>query len=123
MDEIRFKPFCPYNIILATQSRTEARWNISTCESYDLRFSNIFLSKGTFQRLEKLQVRVFRGLYFLSCQCGQLFPYLLFSSNSSLAIILFVSLLSLLELLFFFHDTKLFYFIFLFVSLFSLSFF
>jgi hypothetical protein len=52
-----------------------------------------------------------------------LFPYLLFSSNSSLTIVFLVSLLSLPKLLFFFHDTKLFYFIFLFVSLSSISFF
>jgi hypothetical protein len=52
MDEIGLKPFCPHNIIMATQSRKEAGGNISTCESLDLGFLGIFLSKGSLQLLE-----------------------------------------------------------------------
>jgi hypothetical protein len=52
MDETRLKPFHPYNIILATESGKEVGRNISTCESPDLGFSNVFLSKGTLQLLE-----------------------------------------------------------------------
>ncbi len=85
------KPFHPYNIILVAQSGKKVGRNISTCESYDLGFSSIFLLEGS--------------------------PCLLFSSNYSLTIVLFVSMLSLLELLPLFHDTKFFHFIFLFVSL------
>jgi hypothetical protein len=40
-------------------------------------------------------------------------PCLLFSSNSSPTIVLFVSLIPLLKLLFLFHNTKFFHFIFL----------
>jgi len=52
MDEIRLKPFHPYNIILATQFGKEVGGNISTCGSCDLGFLDIFFSKGTLQLLE-----------------------------------------------------------------------
>jgi hypothetical protein len=52
MDEIGLKPFHPYNIILATQSRKDAGGNILTCESLNLRFLGIFLLEGSLQLLE-----------------------------------------------------------------------
>jgi hypothetical protein len=52
MDEIRLKPFRAYNIILTTQYGKDVGGNISTCESYDLGFSGVFLSKGSIQLLE-----------------------------------------------------------------------
>jgi hypothetical protein len=48
MDEIGFKTFHPYNIILVAQFRKKARGNISTCGSHDLGFLDVFLSKGIF---------------------------------------------------------------------------
>jgi hypothetical protein len=52
MDETRLKAFCPYSIIMVAQSRKEAGGNISTCETPDLRFLGVFLSKGSLQLLE-----------------------------------------------------------------------
>jgi hypothetical protein len=52
MGETRLKPYCPYNIILVVQFIKEARRNISTCESHDLGFLGVFLSKGSLQLLE-----------------------------------------------------------------------
>ncbi len=63
MDEIGLKPYHPYNIILTTQSKKDARGNISTCESFDLRFSGIFILKGSLQ-LVKYWFKVFRHLFF-----------------------------------------------------------
>jgi hypothetical protein len=42
MDEIKLKPFCPYNIILAVQSGKEAGGNIAICGSCDLGFLEVF---------------------------------------------------------------------------------
>jgi hypothetical protein len=47
MDETRLKPFRPYNIIMVAQSKKEAGGNISTCETPDLGFLGVFLSKGS----------------------------------------------------------------------------
>jgi hypothetical protein len=52
MDETRLKPFRPYNIIMVAQSGQKVGGNISICENHDLRFSCVFLSKGSFQLLE-----------------------------------------------------------------------
>jgi hypothetical protein len=52
MDETGLKSFCPYNIILVAQSKKEVGGNISTCESPNLRFLGVFLSKGSLQLLE-----------------------------------------------------------------------
>jgi hypothetical protein len=52
MDETRLKPLCPYNIIMVAQSRKEAGGKISTCETHDLGFLGVFLSKGSLQLLE-----------------------------------------------------------------------
>jgi len=48
MDEIRFKTFHPYNIILVAQPRKKAGGNVSTCGSCDLEFLDVFFSKGIF---------------------------------------------------------------------------
>jgi hypothetical protein len=52
MDEIRFKPFLPYNIILVAQFWKELGGNISTCGGCDLGFLGVFFSEGTIQLLE-----------------------------------------------------------------------
>jgi hypothetical protein len=52
MDETRLKPFHPYNIILVAQYGKEARWNISICESFDLRILGVFFLKGNLQLFE-----------------------------------------------------------------------
>jgi hypothetical protein len=48
MDETWLKPFCPYNIILTTQSRKEVGRNISICESFNLGFLGIYFFKRKF---------------------------------------------------------------------------
>jgi hypothetical protein len=52
MDETRLKPFHPYNIILATQSRKKVGRNNLICENLDLKLAGIFLLEGSFQLLE-----------------------------------------------------------------------
>jgi hypothetical protein len=52
MDETKLKPFRPYSIILATQSRKKVGWNISTCENPNLGFLGVFLFEESLQLLE-----------------------------------------------------------------------
>jgi len=48
MDETWFKPFGPYNIILAAQSKKKVGRNISICESFNLGLLGIFFFRGKF---------------------------------------------------------------------------
>jgi hypothetical protein len=41
LDETKLKPFCPFNIILATQFGKKAGRNISTCENPNLGFLGV----------------------------------------------------------------------------------
>jgi hypothetical protein len=69
MDEMGLKAFHPYNIILATQFGKEVGRNISTCESHDLGFSGVFLSKGSLQLLEVTSKGFQRSFFLLMSMC------------------------------------------------------
>jgi hypothetical protein len=43
MDEIKLKPFLPYNIILEAQFKKELKGKVSTCGGRDLGFLDVFL--------------------------------------------------------------------------------
>jgi hypothetical protein len=57
MDEIGLKLFCPYNIILVAQFGKKARGNISTCESHDLGFLDVFYLRRKSPTIGSLKLR------------------------------------------------------------------